>query len=927
MRRMPLAALLSLSAIVAVRAAHAAPQAAGCAWRNDHLSTARRTALLLHALTPGDETDLIAGAGTHEPYVFYTRGLKRFCIPPMGLEDGPAGVGDKLGGVTALPAGVALAATWDPSLARRYGAVIGAEQKAKGTAVDLGPTVNIDRDPRWGRSFESLSEDPYLAARIGVAEIRGIQSTGVMAQVKHFAVYNQETYRNTPEDDVIVSPRALHEIYLPAFRAAVRRAHVASIMCGYATIGGHESCGDKALLTGVLRADWGFRGFVTSDYQAIHATADAAAGADMEQPFATYFGARLTQAVAAGKLARSVPETMTRHILAEMFRFRLFDHPPQGSTTAIVATRADRLAATRIAEAGTVLLKNDGNVLPLDPGHGGTIAVIGPAASIQPVYAGGGSANVVPMQPVPPLAGIDHAPGMTRHVDYVAGLPADKALTPIPPSALSGPFRPTPLHGSFQAVLTAPETGTYVLGITNPCHCYAPTDLSLDGRELLSDPGTPPVSTYSAAVQLRKGERYRLGVTGAASRLTWATPSTLRPDIARAVAAARRAAVAIVVVADDTESEAADRPDLDLPSAQNRLIEAVSSANPHTVVVIDAGAPVAMPWLGKVAAVVDAWYPGETNGTALAAILFGKADPGGHLPVTFPAHLADMPTAPVARFPGTGGRVDYSEGIDVGYRWYSAHHVRPLFPFGFGLSYTHFAFSDLKVVSGPGDGTRPVVVSALVTNAGKVAGSDVAQLYLRFPRSAGEAPLKLVGFRRVRLAPGQSKRLRFTVTPRQTWWWHGSGWTASPGTYRLYLGDAADDAHLAQRVSFPMPQTVGARNVLVEAPEQAIPGQPVKVKVSLSAGGEATLRHVRLRLDAPAGWRVSAIGSAAGEGIQPGEAVRATFTVTPPGWAAAGTYALRAVAQLGARHCTRGADAGCVTATRDSGAMITLAAR
>lgn len=904
----------------------ATPSGTGdCPWRDTRISPARRAALLLHRMTLGEEIDLVEGQGIHKPYVFYMAGIPKLCIPSIGLEDGPSGVGDKLGHVTSLPAGVALAATWSRGMARRYGSVIGTEQKGKGVAVDLGPTINIDRDPRWGRSFESFAEDPYLTARMAVAEIHGIQSEGVMAQVKHFAVYNQETYRNTPADDAIVSARALHEIYLPAFRAAVQEGNVASIMCSYSTVNGIDSCANKQLLTNVLRQRWGFAGFVTSDYAAIHSISAATAGADMEQPFSTYFGSQLQTAITDGKIPRAVLATMVRHILVQLFRFGMINSPPSGSPSASVASPADRRTATEIAEAGTVLLKNRHRILPLDPTQTGSIAVIGPAASLSPVYAGGGSAYVIPHRPITPLRGLEDQPGLTRRIAYVPGLPTHQVLPAIPETALSPPFHATSIGGVYHAMLSPPQTGTYIFALTNSCHCYAVTDLSINGHTLVANPGTPPRATYSASVHLDKGDRYHLAVTGAADRLVWATPSALSPFIAQAVHAARHAAAAIVVVGDNTESEAADRPDLDLPSAQNELVDAVAGANPHTIVVIDAGAPIAMPWLPRVAAVLDAWYPGETNGKALAAVLFGAVDPSGHLPITFPRSLADVPASTPARFPGMNGKVDYGEGIDVGYRWYESRHIRPLFPFGFGLSYTHFEFDDLKVVRGPGNGVTPLLVSARITNTGPIKGGDVAQLYLKFPKSAEEPPLKLVGFRRVVLAPGQSRRLSFVIKPRQTWWWHDTGWTASPGTYHLYLGDAASRNRLRQSVSFRMPMTVGARRVGIDAPMTAVAGQPFKVRVSLSAGGEATLAHVRLRLHTPQGWTVAPQVVAPSHPLMPGAAAQATFIVTPPVWAASGNYILRGLADLGPKTCvTVQSHVTCSTTSRSKGSTIRL---
>jgi beta-glucosidase len=446
---------------------------------------------------------------------------------------------------------------------------------------------------------------------------------------------------------------------------------------------------------------------------------------------------------------------MVTRILREMFRFNEFNDPPTGSTTATVTTPAHQAVSTAVAEAGTVLLKNTGGTLPLSPDNGGTVAVIGPAASAAPTDTGGGSAYVTSTFNVTPLQGLQAAAGTGTTVQYTQGLPTDTSLSAIPSADLTPAYTATGYGGTYTGTLTAPETGTYVLGFSNP-GSYTVTNLYLNGKEILADPGTPPVSTYSVGVNLVAGQTYTLQLSGGgpSANLSWAMPSDLAPGIAQAVAAAKSAKTAVVVVSDDTESEAADRASLNLPSAQNELISAVAAANRHTVVVIDAGAPVVMPWLSQVASVVDAWYPGESNGTALAAVLFGQVDPGGHLPVTFPTDLSQVPASSPSEFPGTGGQVLYSEGIDVGYRYYDANNETPLFPFGYGLSYTNFAFSQLHVTpqtvqngsSDPGatscgcngQSDSLVTVSARVTNTGQVAGSDAAQLYLGDPAAAGE---------------------------------------------------------------------------------------------------------------------------------------------------------------------------------------------
>jgi beta-glucosidase len=788
-------------------AAAAAGQAANpsCPWLNQSLPISQRVQLLLSKMTLANEITMVEGRGTAQPYVFYMAAQPSLCIPAIGLEDGPLGVGDGLTGVTQLPSGASLAATFDTSLASRYGAVIGQEEWGKGAAVNLGPTVNILRDPRWGRSFEAFTEDPFLNAALAVHEIGGVQAQGEMSQVKHFAAYNQETNRNTPADDVIVSNRTLHEIYLPAFEQAVTQAKVASVMCAYSVINGNFACQNPYLETRVLKQRWGFPGFVTSDYTALHSTQGAVDGTDMEQPFNIYFGAALQADVENGTIPRSVVDNMVSRIATEMFRFGIFNHPPTGTTSASVTTPAHQAVSEHVAEEGTVLLKNDGGVLPLPAGRAGTVAVIGPAASAAPTPTGGGSAFVTAPFSVTPLQGLQAAAGPGTSVVYQQGLPTDTSLPAIPAPALSPAYAPTPLGGSYTGTLTAPETGTYVLAITNPCGCYNATTLSLDGTEILSNPSTPPVHTYSAAVQLQAGHTYQIQISGNSSALTWATPSALAPGISQAAATARSARVAVVVVSDDTETEAADRPDLSLPSAQDELISAVAAANPHTVVVIDAGAPVAMPWLGQVAAVVDAWYPGESNGTALASVLYGATDPSGHLPVTFPQSLSQVPASTPAQFPGVGGKVLYSEGIDVGYRWYDARNLTPLFPFGYGLSYTSFAFSDLRVTPPQLAGRGALVkVTARVTNTGRVAGSEVAQLYLGDPAAAGEPPRQLKGFQRVALGPGQSGVVSFTLDAHDLSYWNdaANGWVVPPGGFRIYVGDSSALSGLPLRGGF-----------------------------------------------------------------------------------------------------------------------------
>jgi beta-glucosidase len=883
---------------------------ASCPWLNQSLPVAQRVSMLMAQMTLADKVNMVTGAGTSEPYVFYIAAIPSLCIPAIGEEDGPVGVGDGLTGVTQMPAAVSLAASFDPALAYQYGQVVGSEERAKGAMVDLGPTVNIDRDPRWGRSFEAYTEDPYLNSALAVADVNGVQSQDEMDQIKHLAVYNQETNRNTPADDAIVSTRALQEIYLPAFYAGTTQAHASSVMCAYSTINGQAACQNQYLLQTTLDQDWGYPGFVTSDYDATHSTVQSAdAGMDQEMPAAQFYGPALEAAVQDGQVSMSTLNDMVGRILTEMFKFNEFNNPPTGTTSTAVTTAAHQAVSASVAEAGTVLLKNDGGTLPLTANGAGTVAVIGPAASAAPTDTGGGSAYVTSTFNVTPLQGIQAAAGTGTTVQYVPGLPTDTSLAAIPSADLSPAYAATGYGGSYTGTLTAPETGTYVLAFKNPGN-YTATNLYLDGKEILANPGTPPVSTYSVSVDLTAGQAYTLSLSGGgpSSSLSWATPSDLAPGIAQAVAAAKSASTAVVVVSDDTESEAADRVGLSLPSAQNELVGAVAAANPHTVVVVDAGAPVAMPWLSQVSSVLDAWYPGESNGTALASVLFGQTDPSGHLPVTFPAGLAQVPAATPSEFPGTGGEVQYSEGIDVGYRYYDANNETPLFPFGYGLSYTTFGYSHLSVspervqngTSNPGtpacgcngQSGSQVTVSATVTNTGKVTGSDVAQLYLNDPAASGEPPRQLKGFQKVTLRPGQSTIVHFTLSGLDLSYWDdaANGWVLPDGAFGLYVGDSSALASLPLRGGFTVGRTLGARYATVTAPATVTPGIPARVTATLVNDGDYAMPQARFTLTAPAGWTVSNPEPVT---VAPGQAVTERFTVTAPANAAAGTDTLR----------------------------------
>lgn len=682
-------------------------------------------------------------------------------------------------------------------------------------------------------------------------------------------------------------------------------------MCAYSSVNGNRACDNPYLETSVLRDMWDFTGFVTSDYGALQATSGALDGTDQEQPENTYFGAPLAAAVSAGTIPHSVLNTMVARMLTEMFRFNLFAAPPSGTTSATVTSPAHQNLSTQVANQSAVLLKNTGGTLPLTSRQR-SIAVIGPAASAQPIYGGGGSAAVIPSSTITPLQGIQSAAATKgANVTYTQGLPTDTSLSPIPASDLSPVYTPTATGGTYSGTLTAPETGTYVFALDASCSCYAPTYLSVNRRTIIANPATPPVSTYSASINLVAGQKYPVTITfgngsganpgGQTSSLTWATPSQLAPGIAQAVSAARSASRAVVVVSDDTESEGADRPSLALPSAQDELVSAVTAANPHTTVVIDAGAPVTMPWLRSAGAVLDAWYPGQTNGASLAQLLYGTVDPSGHLPVTFPRSLSQVPAGRPAQFPGTGNAVRYSEGLEVGYRWYDQRHITPLFPFGYGLSYTSFRVTGGRVSTPRADGTGDEIVTATVRNTGRVAGADVVQLYLADPAGAGEPGRQLVGFERVNLRRGGSARVRFVITPRDTWWWRArvNGWSQTAGTYHVYVGDSSALANLPVRLSFRLRQSVGARQVRVSGPRQLTPGASAPVTVRLTGGGTARLAAVRLALQLPQGFTATRRGVIVFRHVPARRGLVVRFRITAPRGTPNESVTIHATATLG----------------------------
>ena len=819
------------------------------------------------------------------PYENINAGVPRLCIPALTLQDGPQGLAYGAVGVTQLPAPLGIAATFDTGVAQDYGQVQGSEAAGQGIDVVQGPTLNIDRVPQSGRTYEGFGEDPLLVADMGVADAEGIQTTGTLAMAKHFAVYNQETDRGVL--DTAVGQRALEELYFPPFKAAVTRAHVSTVMCAYPRLEGTYQCQDPAL-TGQL-AGWGFTGFIRSDLGSVHDPVAAIdAGTDLLKPSSV---STLDLLVREHRLAVSAVDRAVTRVLTQMFAHGLVGRPATGSPGAAVDTDADTDFALVAAERSAVLLKDAGDTLPLAPSAHRSVAVIGADAGSRPVTSGYGSSRVIAPFVSSPLAAIRNRAGSHTTVTYSDGgsstgnLPpvSAKFLTPasgvghgltltltqtdpdaigplslqtvqpnvdvslgphpdtsrrLPSATPSSPMErldnplaarsrslslgaaASPAHthvvlppgwsdvsASWTGTLTPPRSGLYTFSLQGS----GAATLTLDGVAVVSDPLSHAFGRWAQSVQLTGGHPYRVDLAWEpVDQQTPSGESTISPSsltlgweyvsgrIDAAVAAARRADVAVVFAGDFT-SEAFDRPSLNLPGDENALISAVAAANPRTVVVLDTGGPVLMPWLAQVKGVVEAWYPGEQDGVAIAALLYGDVDPSGRLPVTFPASDALTAVATPTQWPGVDLTASYSEGLDVGYRFNHATGIQPLFPFGFGLSYTRFSLDRLGVARTP----TGFALRVRVSNTGGRSGIAVPQAYLTFPAAAGEPPAQLEAFTPVSLGPGQSRVVTLAVPSSALRVYLGGAWTTEPGTYTFSVGQSSADLPLTASISVP----------------------------------------------------------------------------------------------------------------------------
>src|SRR6266568_137642 len=810
-----------------------------------------RVQSLLRELTLEEKVSLLAGAS-----FWYTTAVERLGIPAIKVSDGPNGArGDVFGAgrpTACFPAGTSLASTWNIALVEQIGQALAEETQTKGAAVLLGPTVNIHRSPLNGRNFECYSEDPYLAARMAVAYIKGLQSRGVGASVKHYAGNNSEFERNTINSEI--GERALREIYLPAFEAAVKEADTWTVMAAYNKLNGTFCSENPELLTRILKEEWGWNGLVMSDWFATHSTALAAnAGLDLEMPGPTAWrGEKLVKAVQNGEVSEAAIDDEAARVLHLIERSGAFEHPEIPEEQAI--DRPEHRALIRRAAAeGIVLLKNSGGVLPLDPEKLGSIAIIGPNAKTAQIM-GGGSAHVNAHYTLTPFEGITAQLGSGVKVGYEIGT-SNARFTPAPemsciapgPGQPSGAFAvayyntldlsgepvwqstlpgseptwlgdvgpgvdPHAFSARMSGVFTADESGPYTFSLISS----GLSRLYIGGKEVIDNwtaqtPGEAFFGSGSAEktteVELMANEPVELVVEysklggGMMSGVrVGATPTIPENSIARAAELAARSDVALVFVGSsgEWESEGFDRPTMDLVGQQVALIEAVAAANPRTVVVVQTGSPITMPWLDKSAAALQAWFCGQECGNAIADVLFGKVDASGRLPQTFPQRLQDNPA--YINYPGENGRVVYGEGIFVGYRYYEKKEIAPLFPFGFGLSYTTFDYANLRLSKGEITPDETLEVLVDVTNTGQRAGMEVVQLYVRDPQSALMRPEKeLKGFTKVDLQPGERKTISFTLDRRSLAYYDDGprGWVAEAGEFEVLVGHSAQDIRLS----------------------------------------------------------------------------------------------------------------------------------
>ncbi|MGD0681102.1 MAG: glycoside hydrolase family 3 C-terminal domain-containing protein [Terracidiphilus sp.] len=803
---------------------------------------------LLSKLTLEQKIELLGGVDG-----MFTQSVSAINLPRFKMSDASLGV-RTWGPTTAYAGGVALAASWDRELARRVGEGLGRDARARGVHFLLGPGVNIARSPLAGRNFEYFSEDPFLNAAIVIPYIEGVQSQGVIATVKHYALNNQEYNRHNV--NVEVDERTMREIYFPSFEAAVTQAHVDAVMDSYNLINGIHATQNEFLNLKVLKGDWGFQGILMSDWDATYdGVASANNGLDLEMPSARFMTAKvLLAAVKNGSVKETTIDDKVLRLLRTELRYGFLDRPQLDLSYSTYSV-ADRAVALDGARESLTLLKNDGHLLPLDASKIKTIAVIGPDAW-PAVPGGGGSSDATAFEPVSILTGIANLAGPGVRVLYVRGLPdtievfrktkwsgsvkaaiyTGKNFTGTPETStmksiadwkaeMWGAEDKSPRSIRYTAAFKADKAGKYVLlaaGTGEDAY-----KVLVDGKEAISHVRTEGQVPLSTTIELSAGQtvnvvaEYLPHSPGLRFGLGFSYEPELISAEARQYAAQADVAVVAIGFSPATESEGYDRT-FALPWGQDALIEAVAAANPHTIVTLTAGGGAdTRGWLSKVPALLHTYYPGQEGGTAVAEVLFGKHNPEGKLPVSFDSSWEENPSyayynpikgADTSLHVIEEGKppvdyviphVKYGDRLLVGYRYWTTSGKHPLFPFGFGLSYTTFSFSKLKVPATAASGST-VSVSFDVTNTGSVTGAEVAQLYVSDPTARVSRPEReLKGFEKVRLAPGETRHVTLNLDARAFSYWDSTAhkWTIDPGKFVIHVGDSSENTPLSAELT------------------------------------------------------------------------------------------------------------------------------
>lgn len=804
-------------------------------YKNSSLSIDERVEDLLKRMTLEEKIEMLGGTG------FETKAIQRLGIPPLNMTDGPLGV--RWGQSTAFPSGILMGATWNPELISKLGSAIAEEVKSKERHVILGPCVNIARIPMGGRNFESFGEDPFLTSRIAVDYIKGVQKENVVATVKHFAANNQEHQRDFV--NTIVDERALNEIYFPAFKAAVEEANVLAIMSAYNKLNGHFCSENDYLLIDKLKTEWKFKGLVMSDWGAVHSSIPTFnSGLDLEMPTGQYLNKEtLLEKIKSGELSESKLDDKVRRILRVMFTIGLFDDYKYDATK--LNNAEHKQIALDVAKEGIVLLKNENSILPLDFSKIKSIAVIGPNSNVART-GGGGSSMVSPFYSVSPLEALQKKIGNKVKINFAQGSVLDGDSKPIESKYLftekdgkqnglnaeyfdnknlsgkpvkevldskvyftwddGSPFQDFPVDNfsvRWTGYLKVEQAGRYSIDVSSDDGIR----LYFDDELVINDWNDHALMTNSYTTSLEANKYYKIKLEyyenggGAIVKLGWRLPN--EDLISEAVSTAKISDVAIIFAGTNAnyESEGFDRKDLVLPNNQDELIKQVAAANKNTIVVLATGSPVLMnEWVDNVSGLIEAWFAGEQAGNAIAEVLIGETNPSGKLPMTFPKRWDDC--SAFNTYKKEDGTTRYEDGIYVGYRHFEKNKIEPLFPFGYGLSYTTFNYSDLNLSSKEISQDEKLIVRTKIKNTGKVGGSEIVQLYIKDIQSSLDCPEKeLKGFKKVYLKAGEEKTIEFALDKSALSFFDPKikNWVAEAGEFEVLIGSSSKEIKLNKK--------------------------------------------------------------------------------------------------------------------------------